>query len=201
MEFGSKLIETAVNEVSALPGIGKKTALRLVLHLLKKDLPCTQRLTSALSDLREKISYCANCHYVSESSLCNFCVSSNRNEGQICVIESIADVVAIENSGHYRGLYHVLGGLISPIEGISPSDLKIDSLIDRLKSQQRDEVIFALSATMEAETTIFYISKKIKGLVSKISSIARGVPVGSALEYTDEATLGRSFAGRVECEI
>jgi recombination protein RecR len=201
MEFGSKLIERAVNEVSALPGIGKKTALRLVLHLLKKEAAQTQKLILALSELKEKISYCLQCHYIAEQAKCNFCSSLARNQKLICVVEGLADVLAIENTGFYHGLYHVLGGLISPIEGVSPSELKIESLLKRLQNEPHEEVIFALSSTMEAETTIFYISKKIKDLVPKISSIARGVPVGGTLEYTDEATLGRSLSARVIYEV
>ncbi len=196
MEFGSKLIEQAVNEISALPGIGKKTALRLVLHLLKKEPAVTERLAFVLSDLRQNIRYCVDCYYIAEGEKCRFCVSPQRDKSLICVVESISDVLALENTGQYRGLYHVLGGVISPIEGINPSDLTISQLESRLSAGNVQEVIFALSSTMEAETTIFYIGKKIRHLVSKITTIARGIPVGSALEYTDEASLGRSLMGR-----
>lgn len=198
MNFPSKLIEDAVNEVSKFPGIGKKTALRLVLHLLKEDEEYTQKIAEAIVNLRTKITYCKNCNNISDSEVCGICNNPRRDKLTICIVEDAPDVLAIENTNHYNGLYHILGGVISPVEGIGPSDLKIDSLIQRAKSQNVDEIIFALSPTMEGDTTAFYITRKLREFSNiKISTIARGIPIGGELEYTDEVTLGRSITSRI----
>ena len=202
-EIPSKLIENAVREVSRLPGIGRKTALRLVLHLLKEVPTATSALTGSLNELREKIRYCEKCHNVSDAEICRICNNSHRDQAIICVVEDIPDVLAIENTSQYQGLYHVLGGIISPIEGIGPDELNITSLISRIEASDGEvrEIIFALSPTMEGDTTAFYISKKLKNLSVKISSIARGVPIGGNLEYADEVTLGRSILSRTIYDI
>jgi recombination protein RecR len=197
VEFPSKLIEEAVNQVSKLPGIGKKTALRLVLHLIKEKPESTFALTEALAKLRSQIRFCSCCNNISDSEVCHICSSHKRERSIVCVVEDSRDVMAIENTAQYTGLYHVLGGVISPINGVGPGDLKIESLISRLsKGSEVREVILALSPTMEGDTTAFYINKRIKDLPVKISVIARGVPVGGDLEYADEITLGRSILGR-----
>lgn len=197
MEFPSKLIEEAVNQISKLPGIGKKTALRLVLHLIKDRPENTQALTEALNNLRSRIRFCKFCYNISDTEVCHICTSHKRERSIVCVVEDTRDVMAIENTAQYTGLYHVLGGVISPINGIGPADLKIEPLIGRLNGEsQIKEVILALSPTMEGDTTAFYINKRIKDLPVKISVIARGVPVGGDLEYADEITLGRSILGR-----
>jgi recombination protein RecR len=198
MEYPSKLIEDAVNEVSRLPGIGKKTALRLVLHLVKENENRTFSLTEALNKLRANIKFCKTCHNISDEEECSICKSHRRDRSIICVVEESKDVMAIENTSQYRGVYHVLGGIISPMNGVGPSDLKIDSLVDRLTRSKGEtkEIILALSPTMEGDTTSFYINKRISGFDLKISSIARGISVGGDLEYTDEITLGRSITGR-----
>ena len=203
MNFPSKLIEEAVSEVSKLPGIGKKTALRLVLHLLKKEELHTRSLAEALVAVRTKTHYCQKCHNISDGDLCGICLSIKRDQSILCVVEDTRDVLAIENTSQYNGLYHVLGGIISPLEGIGPSDLKIDSLLRRIAGAAEDEVkeiILALSPTMEGDTTAFYLQKKLKPFNLKISSIARGIPIGGDLEYADEITLGRSIVGRVRYE-
>lgn len=198
MEFPSKLIEEAVNQISKLPGIGKKTALRLVLHLVKERPENTVALTEALNNLRARIRFCKFCFNISDTDVCPICTSHKRERSIVCVVEDTRDVMAIENTAQYMGLYHVLGGVISPINGIGPGDLKIEPLIERLSGGQSQikEVILALSPTMEGDTTAFYINKRIKDLPLKISVIARGVPVGGDLEYADEITLGRSILGR-----
>lgn len=198
MEFPSKLIEEAVNQVSKLPGIGRKTALRLVLHLVKATPENTHALTEALNTLRTQIRFCSCCNNISDSETCPICASQKRERSIVCVVEDTRDVMAVENTSQYTGLYHVLGGVISPINGVGPADLKIESLISRLNGGQSQikEVILALSPTMEGDTTAFYINKRIKDLPLKISVIARGVPVGGDLEYADEITLGRSILGR-----
>ena len=198
MEYPSKLIEEAVNEVSRLPGIGKKTALRLVLHLVKENETRTLSLTEALTKLRSNIKFCKTCHNISDEEECSICKSHRRDRSIICVVEESKDVMAIENTSQYRGVYHVLGGIISPMNGIGPSDLKIESLVERLtiSNGETKEIILALSATMEGDTTSFYINKRISVFDLKISSIARGISVGGDLEYTDEITLGRSITGR-----
>lgn len=198
MEFPSKLIEEAVNQVSKLPGIGKKTALRLVLHLIKDSQETTSALTDALNKLRAGIRYCNSCYNICDSDICHICASPKRERSIVCVVEDTRDVMAIENTAQYTGLYHVLGGVISPIQGIGPADLKIDSLIGRLNGGQTEirEVILALSPTLEGDTTAFYINRRIKDLPLKVTVIARGVPVGGDLEYADEITLGRSILSR-----
>lgn len=198
MQFPSRLIEEAVNEISKLPGIGKKTALRLVLHLLKQDEHVTTDLSAAILKMRQNTKYCNNCFNISDADLCGICSSAKRDQSTICVVEDTRDVMAIENTAQYQGLYHVLGGVISPIEGVGPSDLKIDQLIDRIKASDSlvKEVIFAISPSMEGDTTAFYLTKKLKAFDVKITAIARGIAIGSELEYTDEITLGRSILTR-----
>jgi recombination protein RecR len=198
VEYPSKLIEEAVVQISKLPGIGKKTALRLVLHLVKEKEDNTYALTEALNTLRSGIRFCAQCHNIADAEICSICESHRRDRSILCVVESPNDVMAIENTAQYRGLYHVLGGVISPMNGIGPSELKIESLFTRLNHGQSEikELILALSPTMEGDTTSFYIHRRIKDLAVKVSVIARGIPVGGDLEYADEITLGRSILGR-----
>ncbi len=186
--------------MSSLPGIGKKTALRLVLYLLKQDPSHTDALTQALLKMRREIQYCQTCHNISDTPVCSLCTSHSRDQSLICIVEEAQDILAIENTGQYNGLYHVLGGVISPLAGIAPTDLNIESLLLRLQTGAVAEVIFAISPTMEGDTTMFYLTKKIKPLNIKISSIARGIPIGSELEYADEITLGRSIVTRVAYE-
>ena len=199
MEFPSKLIEDAVNEVSKLPGIGKKTALRLVLHLVKESEHKTTALTDALNRMRQQIRFCKSCFNISDEEECSICKSHRRDKSILCVVEETNDVMAIENTAQYNGVYHVLGGVISPMNGVGPSDLKIDALVDRITRAQGTvkEIVLALSPTMEGDTTAFYINKRLKDFSLKITSIARGVPVGGELEFTDEITLGRSISSRV----
>ena len=200
MEFSSKLIEKAVNEMSQLPGIGKRTALRLVLHLLKQPKEQTGFLSQALVAMREDIKYCESCHNISDSTRCEICSNKNRNHQIVCIVEDIRDVMAIENTGQFRGIYHVLGGKISPIDGVGPSQLNITSLVEKVKSGVVNEIIFALSSTMEGDTTNFYIYKQMNECEIIISTIARGISVGDELEYADEVTLGRSILHRVPFE-
>lgn len=202
MQFSSKLIEEAVNEISKLPGIGKKTALRLVLFLLKEEKESTLALGEALVKLRTQIQYCDKCHNIADYKVCAVCASPQRDHSTICVVEDIPDVMAIENTAQYFGTYHILGGVISPIEGIGPTDLNIESLVARVAQEEVkiQEIILALSGTMEGDTTAFYITKKLKDYPVKITTIARGVPVGGELEYTDEVTLGRSILRRTAYE-
>ncbi|MEM1135266.1 MAG: recombination mediator RecR [Bacteroidota bacterium] len=196
--YPSRLLDDAINEISKLPGIGKKTALRLALFLLKQEEDVSQNLSSAILKLRAEIKYCCYCHSISDDTICNICSNHARDKSTICVVENTSDVMAIENTAQYFGLYHVLGGVISPIEGISPADLNLSTLFKRCIDQgEVTEVILALNSTMEAETTAFYIMKKLKEKPLKITTIARGVPVGGELEFTDEVTLGRSIARRV----
>lgn len=199
MQFTSKLISDAVNEISRLPGIGKKTALRMVLFLLKEEKDITQALSQALVNLRENIRYCEICHNISDTAVCTICTGHRRDKSIICIVEDIPDILAIENTAQYQGLYHVLGGIISPIEGIGPAELHIDTLVQRVDAANPavQEIIFALSPTMEGDTTAFYLTKKLKGFNLKISTISRGIPVGGELEYTDEITLGRSIQSRI----
>lgn len=197
MNFPSKLIEEAVEEIAKLPGIGKKTALRLALHLLKRDVKQTQTLAEALLQMRTQTRYCKQCHNISDAELCNICTSPKRDESLICVVEDTRDVLAIENTAQFRGLYHVLGGVISPLEGIGPSDLHIESLVERAAEASVQEVILALSPTMEGDTTAFYLTKRLRQFPIKITTIARGIPIGGNLEYADEITLGRSIVSRV----
>ena len=198
MDFSSKLIEDAVNQIARLPGIGKKTALRLVLHLIKEKEESTFAMTEALNKLRSNIRFCKSCHNISDAETCAICASGKRDKNLLCVVEDVKDVMAIENTAQYNGVYHVLGGVISPINGIGPSELKIESLVNKLNQGQSEikEVILALSPTMEGDTTAFYINKRIKELTIKVSVIARGIPIGGDLEYADEITLGRSITGR-----
>lgn len=200
MEFSSKLLEKAVNEMAQLPGIGKRTALRLVLHLLKQPVEQTQFLSQALTTMREEIKFCKSCHNISDVEICEICNNSARNHKIICVVEDVRDVMAIENTNQFKGIYHVLGGKISPIDGVGPSQLNIYSLVGKVKSGQIEELIFALSSTMEGDTTNFYIYKQIKDYDVKTSTIARGIAVGDELEYADEVTLGRSILHRVPFE-
>ncbi|HEY9221820.1 MAG TPA: recombination mediator RecR [Lutibacter sp.] len=200
MNFSSKILENAVNEVSQLPGIGKRTALRLVLHLLKQPASQTHQLAVALNKLVDEIKFCEKCHNISDKDVCEICSNSSRNSEIICVVEDVRDVMAIENTSQFRGLYHVLGGKISPIEGIGPHNLTINSLIDKVKSGTIKEVIFALSSTIEGDTTNFYIYKQFEGLPIKTSTIARGIAVGDELQYADEVTLGRSIVNRIPFE-
>lgn len=197
MSYTSKLIEEAINEISTLPGIGKKTALRLALFLLKNSPERTERLANSLRRLRTQIQYCKQCHNIADTPICSICSNPHRDAGVICVVENLQDVIAIENTAQYKGKYHVLGGLISPVEGIGPEQLHIEHLLQRTQNEQLQEIIFALSATIEGDTTTFYITKKLKDFPIKLTSIARGVAVGSELEYTDEITLARSIKERI----
>ncbi len=197
MDFSSKLLQNAVYEMSQLPGIGKRTALRLVLHLLRQPKEVSKSLLSSLDDFREKISFCEKCHNLSDKVICEICLNPKRDNSQICIVEDIRDVMAIENTNQYNGIYHVLNGIISPIEGIGPDDLTIETLVDKVKNSSVNEVIFALSSTMEGDTTVFYIHKQLMKYKIKFSTIARGISVGDELEYTDEITLARSIAKRV----
>lgn len=197
MELPSKLLEKAVNEISQLPGIGKRTALRLALHLLKQPEEQTQLLSNALTKLREEVKYCKSCNNISDLEICEICSNPKRDKNIICVVEDVRDVMAIENTGIFNGLYHVLGGKINPIEGIGPSQLNINSLIQKVQSGNVNEIIFALSSTMEGDTTMFYIYKQMQNYEVKTSTIARGIAVGDELEYADEVTLGRSLLQRI----
>lgn len=201
MEFSSKLLEKAVYEMAQLPGIGKRTALRLVLHLLKQPAEQTLFLADALQNLRNDVRSCEKCHNISDTPICNICDNEKRNHHQVCVVEDIRDVMAIENTSQFKGIYHVLGGKIAPMEGIGPHQLQIKSLVDKVAQGSISEVIFAISPTIEGDTTNFYIYKQIKDFDVKISTIARGIPVGDALEYTDEITLGRSILQRIPFEL
>ncbi len=200
MNFSSKLLEQAVAEFGRLPGVGQKTALRLVLHMLKQPETDVSRFADALTRLKSEIKYCKTCHNISDRDVCEICASSKRDAGIVCVVEDMRDVMAIENTNQYNGVYHVLGGLISPMDGVGPSDLTIESLIERLQGQGATEVILALSATMEGDTTIFYLYKKLRHFGIPITTIARGIAFGGELEYVDEVTLGRSIATRVPYE-
>lgn len=197
MNYPSQLIENAVNEISKLPGIGKKTALRLTLHLLKREEQQTRSLSEALVAMRTQSQFCRRCHNISDGELCNICKSPKRDASLVCVVVDTRDVLAIENTSQFNGTYHVLGGIISPLEGIGPADLHIDSLLARVADEEIREVILALSPTMEGDTTAFYLQKKLRPLGVKISTIARGIPIGGDLEYADEVTLGRSIVSRV----
>lgn len=197
-QYPSQLLERAVGEVSKLPGIGRKTSLRLMLHLLRQDKEVAENLANAVSRLRNEVRYCSVCHNISDTDVCPICANPQRDRSVICVVENIQDVMAVERTGQFRGLYHVLGGIISPMDGIGPSDLEIESLVERVKAGGVEEVIFALASTMEGDTTNFYISRKLQPLGVRLSVIARGISVGDELEYTDEVTLGRSIVNRTE---
>lgn len=198
--FPSRLLENAVNEFAKLPGIGRKSALRLVLHLLKKDLAEVEIFGNSLIQLRSEIKHCKVCHNISDTDVCSICSNPSRNPSIICVVENIKDVMSIENTHQFNGLYHVLGGIISPMDGIGPSDLEIESLVRRVEEGNTGEIILALSTTMEGDTTNFFIFKKLKNTNIKISTLARGVSIGDELEYTDEVTLGRSIVNRMNFE-
>jgi recombination protein RecR len=197
MEYGSKLLEIAVNEISLLPGIGKRSALRLALHLLNRPQTQTEDLAKALISLKEHSKTCKHCHTLSDNEICQICEDPRRENGILCIVEDIRDVLAIESTSEFRGRYHVLGGKISPMDGIGPSDLTIESLVSRVKKEGITELIFALSSTMEGDTTNFYIYKQLSSLSIKFSTIARGIAVGDELEYADEITLGRSISNRI----
>ena len=200
MEFSSKFIENAVNEISNLPGIGKKSALRLVLFLLRQPESQSKNLANAISEMRLNVNFCKNCHNISDLDVCEICSNPRRDQSVICVVEDIRDVMAIEKTSSFNGLYHVLGGKISPIDGIGPDDLNIESLVEKVKNNPIKEVIFALSTTMEGDTTNFYIYRQISAYNTATSTIARGISVGDDLEYADEITLGRSITDRIPFE-
>ncbi len=199
-KFPSRLLENAVNEFAKLPGIGRKTSLRLVLHLLKQEKTEVDLFANSLIQLRNEIKHCQVCHNISDVETCNICSNPNRSAEEVCVVENIKDVMAIENTQQFAGLYHVLGGLISPMDGIGPSDIEINSLIDRVRNGEVKEVVLALSTTMEGDTTNFYIYRQIENFPVKMTTIARGIPVGDELEFTDEVTLGRSLMQRIPFE-
>lgn len=200
MNFSSKLLENAVNEFASLPGIGRKTALRLVLHLLNQSQADVEKFSDTLTRLKSEIRYCETCNNISDHTVCEICSGVKRDRSVICIVEDTRDVMAIENTGQYHGVYHVMGGLISPMDGIGPSDLNIDGLVERVNKGGVSEVILALSTTMEGDTTIFYLYKKLKDTGVRISTIARGIAFGGELEYVDEVTLGRSIVTRVPYE-
>ena len=200
MNFSSRLLENAVSEFANLPGIGQKTALRLVLHLLNQPVADVEKFSAALTILKQEIRFCQVCHNISDHEICEICSSVKRDKSTICVVEDTRVVMAIENTGQYQGVYHVMGGLISPMDGIGPSELNIESLLGRVNQGDITEVILALSATMEGDTTIFYLYKKLKDSGVQISAIARGIAFGGELEYVDEITLGRSIVTRIPYE-
>jgi len=197
MNFNSKVLETAVNELARFPGVGKKTALRMVVYLLKTDNLVVNKLAQSIIELKEKIGKCSVCENISEASICNICNAVNRQKSIVCIVRDFQDVLALENTGQYNGVYHVLGGLISPMDGIGPEEINLNTLINRVKTGDIDEIIMALSATMEGDTTAFYISKILAEYKLKFSSISRGIPVGGELEFADEITLGRSIKDRI----
>ena len=199
-DYPSIVLEQAVNQMASLPGVGRKTALRLVLHLLRQPEQDVQAFAGAFTRLKQEVVYCRECHNISDNELCPICASSRRDHRFICVVENVQDVMSIENTGQYNGVYHVLGGIISPMDGVGPKDIEIDSLIERISKGGVDEIILALPTTMEGDTTNFYIYRRLQnaGLDIKISQIARGVAIGNELEYTDEITLGRSIVNRTE---
>ena len=197
MEFSSSLLENAVNEFAKLPGIGKKTALRLVLHLLKQDTAVVEQFSEVIAKMRNEIKFCQRCHNVADADICSICANSMRKQDVICVVESIRDVIAIESTQQFSGTYHVLGGVISPLDGVGPDQLHIESLVNRVKKENTAELIFALNPTIQGDTTIYYIQKKLQGLDLRITTIARGIAFGGELEYADELTLGRSLQNRI----
>ena len=200
MVFSSSLLENAVNEFAKLPGIGKKTALRLVLHLIKQDADKVKQFSGTIAHMREAIQFCKHCHNISDTVICNICSNHSRKQELLCVVENIRDVIAIESTQQFNGLYHVLGGIISPLDGIGPEQLTIDSLIARIEKENIAEIIFALNANIQGDTTIYYISKKLKGIPVKITTIARGIAFGGELEYADEMTLAKSINNRIPVE-
>jgi recombination protein RecR len=200
MIFSSSLLEKAVNEFAKLPGIGKKTALRLVLHLIKQDVNDVTAFSNAIATLREEIKFCSRCHNIADNTLCNICSNTMRKQEIICVVENIRDVIAIESTQQFNGLYHVLGGIISPLDGVGPDQLQIESLIKRVAEENTTEIIFALNPNIQGDTTIYYIGKKLKHLPVKITTIARGIAFGGELEYADEMTLAKSISNRIPVE-
>jgi len=200
MIFSSSLLENAVSEFAKLPGIGKKTALRLVLHLIKQDAADVTQFSEAIARMREEIKFCSRCHNISDTVLCNICSNPSRRRDILCVVENIRDVIAIESTQQFNGVYHVLGGIISPLDGIGPEQLTIDSLVQRVAGESINEIIFALNANIQGDTTIYYISKKLKNLPVKITTIARGIAFGGELEYADEMTLAKSISNRIPVE-
>jgi len=200
MIFSSSLLENAVNEFAKLPGIGKKTALRLVLHLIKQDTAEVDQFSGIISKMRNEIKFCSRCYNISDKELCNICSNTMRKQEMICVVENIRDVIAIESTQQFNGIYHVLGGIISPLDGIGPGQLTIDALVDRIEKEEIEEIIFALSPTIQGDTTIYYIGKKLKHLPVKITTIARGIAFGGELEYADEMTLAKSISNRIPVE-
>lgn len=200
MVFSSSLLEKAVNEFAKLPGIGKKTALRLVLHLIKQDAGDVNSFSHAIAEMREQIKFCSRCHNISDTQVCNICSNRARKQDIICVVENIRDVIAIESTQQFNGLYHVLGGIISPLDGVGPEQLNIDSLVERVSKESITEIIFALNANIQGDTTIYYIGKKLKTLPVKITTIARGIAFGGELEYADEMTLAKSITNRIPVE-
>ena len=200
MIFSSSLLENAVNEFAKLPGIGKKTALRLVLHLIKQDETAVKQFSGAISHMREAIKFCNRCHNISDTAICNICSNTSRKQELLCVVENIRDVIAIESTQQFNGLYHVLGGIISPLDGIGPEQLTINSLVSRVEKESITEIIFALNANVQGDTTIYYINKKLKGVPVKITTIARGIAFGGELEYADEMTLAKSISNRIPVE-
>ena len=200
MQFSSQLLENAVNEFAKLPGIGKKSALRLVLHLLKKEQNEVEQFSHVLSKMRSEIKFCSRCFNVSDTVICNICINPMRQQQLLCVVENIRDVIAIESTQQFNGLYHVLGGIISPLDGIGPEQLTIDALVERIKNEEIEEVIFALNPNIQGDTTIYYIGRKLKEVKVKITTIARGIAFGGELEYADEMTLAKSIANRIAVE-
>lgn len=200
MQYSSKVLENAIHEIAKLPGIGKRTALRLALHILRQDQEEMHLLSDSIRVLVDDVQYCQKCHNLSDTDICGICADKNRDHSTLCVVEDIRDVMAIEQTGQFKGLYHVLGGLISPMDGIGPGDLNIQSLVEKVTHEEVKEVIFALSSNMEGDTTTFYIYKKLGDAEISVSTIARGLAVGDALEYADEITLGRSLQHRVPYE-
>jgi recombination protein RecR len=200
MQFSSSLLEDAVNEFARLPGIGKKTALRLVLHLLKQDTKDVGQFSDVIARMRSEIKFCQRCYNVADADICSICANSMRKQAMICVVENIRDVIAIESTQQYNGTYHVLGGVISPLDGIGPDQLNIETLVNRVQKEQTEELIFALNPTIQGDTTIYYIQKKLSPLTIRITTIARGIAFGGELEYADEMTLGRSLQNRLPVE-
>jgi recombination protein RecR len=200
MIFSSSLLENAVNEFAKLPGIGKKTALRLVLHLIKQDTAEVTHFSEVIATMKKEIKFCSRCHNISDKTLCNICSNTMRKQDLLCVVENIRDVIAIESTQQFNGVYHVLGGIISPLDGIGPEQLTIDALVNRISKEEIQEIIFALSPTIQGDTTIYYISKKLKSSPVKITTIARGIAFGGELEYADEMTLAKSISNRIPVE-
>ena len=200
MVFSSTLLENAVNEFAKLPGIGKKTALRLVLHLIKQDVEEVNAFSNILAKMRNEIQFCNRCHNISDAPVCHTCSNPMRKQEMICVVENIRDVIAIESTQQFNGVYHVLGGIISPLDGVGPEQLMIDSLISRIEKEKTEEIIFALSPNIQGDTTIYYISRKLKSFPVKITTIARGIAFGGELEYADEMTLAKSISNRIPVE-